>query len=326
MRKPSLRRNRRHFPLCDTRQSGALVVAVALVAVLVAACGSSSTKSSAAAQVSAEHPVTLVVLNGDGGETGLLAAYAALNKKFEAAHPGVTIKFEVKSFNDLLSTLKLQLSGSSGVPDVTQSNQGYSSLGALVTDGLVKNLDSIASTDDWSARQPASLLALDGKFSNDGKQMGSGSLWGISATGTWVGLYENTAIAKQLGGQPPTTLSQLEQDMAMAKAHGIVAMTMGTSDGFEPLWTIYELMAALQTPQILSSITDGVSSTLPPTMTDAAKTLESWQNAGYFTPGESGYQNTDAFNKFVAGNGLFVVSGSWSVSIPGRPPRRRSSK
>ena len=174
MRKPSLRRNRRHFPLCDTRQSGALVVAVALVAVLVAACGSSSTKSSAAAQVSAEHPVTLVVLNGDGGETGLLAAYAALNKKFEAAHPGVTIKFEVKSFNDLLSTLKLQLSGSSGVPDVTQSNQGYSSLGALVTDGLVKNLDSIASTDDWSARQPASLLALDGKFSNDGKRIGFG--------------------------------------------------------------------------------------------------------------------------------------------------------
>ena len=43
-------------------------------------------------------------------------------------------------------------------------------------------------------------------------------------------------------------------------------------------------------------------------------------------PGESGYQNTDAFNKFVAGNGLFVVSGSWSVPIPGPPSKTSKFK
>jgi raffinose/stachyose/melibiose transport system substrate-binding protein len=294
------------------------VLAAALVAGLFAVVGTSTASTS-------NSPVTLVVLNGDGGETGLLNAYAALNKKFEKAHPGVTIKFEVKSFSDLLATLKLQLSGSSGVPDVTQSNQGYSSLGELVTDGLVKNLNSLAAADRWSARQPASLLALDGQFTNGGVHMGSGPLWGISATGTWVGLYENTAIAKQLGiKSAPTTLTKLEQDMALAKAHGDVALTMGTSDGYEPLWTIYELLMAQHNPQILSSITDGASSKLPAAMTQAATTLESWQKAGYFTPGESGYQNQDAFSKFVAGNGLFVVSGSWSVPIPG--PASKTSK
>jgi raffinose/stachyose/melibiose transport system substrate-binding protein len=264
--------------------------------------------------------VTLVVQSGDGGSTGLLAAYAALNKQFEAAHPGVKIKFVVKSFNDLLSTLKLQLSGTSGVPDVTQDNEGYSSLGALVTDGLVKNLDPIAAANNWSARQPGGLLALDGKFSTDGKIMGSGSLWGISATGTWVGLFENTALVKKLGiSSAPTTLAQLEQDMAIAKAHGVLPMMMGTSDGFEPLWTLYEILMAQTSPQILSTIADGVSSTLPAAMTAAAKTLQTWQNDGYFTPGESAYANTDAFNKFIAGQGLFIVSGSWNVPLPGPP-------
>lgn len=317
MTNPLTRRSGRPLPVFRHGRAGSLISAAAITGALVlAACGSSPSST----QPSAKHPVTLIVLNGDGGETGLLSAYAALNKRFEAMHPGVKIDFEVKSFNDLLATLKLQLSGSSGVPDVTQSNQGYSSLGALVTDGLVKNLDSVAAADHWSARQPSSLLALDGRFSNGGKTMGSGPLWGISATGTWVGLFENTAIAKKLGiSSAPATLAQLEQDMAVAKAHGDVPMSMGTSDGFEPLWTFYELMMAQTTPQILSTITDGVSSTLPAAWTSAATTLLGWKNHGYFTATESAYQNTDAFNNFVAGHGLFVVSGSWSVPISGPP-------
>lgn len=317
MTSPALRRHRGpHLASLTSRRAAALVTGLATVALASSACSSSGSSSTTSA--SAAHPVTLVVQSGDGGSTGLLAAYAKLNSQFEAAHPGVKIKFVVKTFNDLLSTLKLQLSGSSGVPDVTQDNQGYSSLGALVTDGLVKNLDPIAAANDWSARQPGGLLALDGKFSTDGKIMGSGSVWGISATGTWVGLFENTVVAKKLGiSSAPTTLAQLEQDMAIAKAHGALPMMMGTSDGFEPLWTLYEILMAQTSPQILSTITDGMSSTLPAAMTAAAKTLQTWQNDGYFTTGESAYSNSDAFSKFVGGQGLFVVSGSWNVPLPG---------
>lgn len=304
--------------------AGALAAAIGSVLVLAACGGSSSSSASSAsnaASVSAQHPVTLVVQDGDGGETGLLNAYAALNKQFEAMHPGVHIKFVVKSFQDLTTTLKLQLSGSSGVPDVTQDNEGYQSLGALVTDGLVQNLSGIAAKDDWSARQPASLLALDGAFSSDGKTMGSGSLWGISSTGTWVGLFENTAIAKKLGITTlPATLTQLEQDMAAAKAHGILPFQLGTNDqGVEAAWLMYELVMDYTTPQELSTITDGVSDTLPSAISTAAKTIQEWQNDGYFTSGSAAYTSTDVFNKFVTGQGLFVLSGSWAVPLPGTP-------
>ncbi len=121
MTSPAPRRHRGpHLASLTSRRAAALVTGLATVALASSACSSSGSSSTTSA--SAAHPVTLVVQSGDGGSTGLLAAYAKLNSQFEAAHPGVKIKFVVKTFNDLLSTLKLQLSGSSGVPDVTQDN------------------------------------------------------------------------------------------------------------------------------------------------------------------------------------------------------------
>jgi raffinose/stachyose/melibiose transport system substrate-binding protein len=314
---------RRHFANL-TRGHGpgraaVLVAALAVASLAASACSSSGSPSSNATG-SAAHPVTLVVLDGDGGETGLLAAYAALNKQFEAAHPGVKIDFVVKSFSDLLATLKLQLSGSTGVPAVTQDNEGYQSLGELVTDGLVKNLDSISSADNWSQRQPASLLALDGEFSSNGKTMGSGSLWGISATGTWVGLFENTALATKLGiTSAPQTFSQLEQDLATAKAHGVLPLQYGTNDISEDSWLLGEILMAETSPQLVANIVDAASTTLPTAITNAAKTLQAWQNDGYLTPGSAAYSSSDVFTNFLAGKGLFVLSGSWSVPLPGSP-------
>ena len=181
------------------------IASLAAVGLVLAACssGGSSTESSSAAPESSAatptseapaEPVELWVQSGNGGADALLAGYEALNAAFEAANPGVTIRFEVKSFTDLVDTLPLQLSGDD-VPDVTQVNQGYGSLGQLVGSGLVAPMDDVAQANDWEGRQGAALVALDGRFSPDGKTMGSGELYGMSATGAWVGLYMNMDIA-----------------------------------------------------------------------------------------------------------------------------------
>jgi raffinose/stachyose/melibiose transport system substrate-binding protein len=295
------------------RRRAVAFAAAAAATFLVAACSSSSSSTSASS--SSSGPVTLWVQNGDGGSTALLAGYAALNKQFEAAHPGVTIKFTVKNFNDLVNTLKLQLSGSN-VPDVTQDNQGYGSLGQLVTDHLVAPLDGTGSTITWTGRQSDSLLALDGRFSPDGKTMGSGSLYGIAATGAWVGLFENTALAKSLGiTSMPTTLAQLESDMAAAKAKGIVPLMYGTSDGGEPLWLDASLLMSIGGPTLLTNVVDGTSSTLPPQMQTVGQTIDTWSKDGYFTPGWAAYTNNDVLNKFAKGEGLFALNGSWNVPL-----------
>ena len=206
--------------------------------VLAALTVPASVASAQAIRPAATSPIILTVQSADAGNTGLLAAYAALDKKFEAAHPGVTVKFTTETFQQQTATLKLQLSGNS-VPDVTQDNQGYNSLGELVTDGLVKNLSNLAKADDWSARQPADLLALDGDWSSNGKTMGSGPIWGISATATWIGLYENTAVAKSIGiTTAPSTFSQLEKDFSLAAAHHIIPLQFGSNDQGECSWLL----------------------------------------------------------------------------------------
>lgn len=263
-------------------------------------------------------PVTLVVQNGDGGETALLNGYAALNKEFEAAHPGVTIKFVTKNFNDLVNTLKLQLSGSAP-PDVTQVNQGYGSMGQLVTDGLLTNLDNYAAKYGWSTRQPAALLAMDGKFTTDGKTMGSGPLWGMSATGAWVGLFENTEVARRLGiAGPPATLADLEADFAAAKTKGITPLQFGSSDGGESAWLLATLIASQGSPQDLLDIVMAKSETTlnSPLTLKVANTIKDWSDKGYFTKGWSAYNNGDVFTKFTTGDGLFVLNGSWYVPLP----------
>ncbi len=287
---------------------------IAIPALVISACSSNTSTPSASSSASnSAAPVTLWVQSGDGGSDALLKGYAQLNTKFEAAHPGVTVKFTVKNFNDLVNTLKLQLSGSQ-VPDVTQVNQGYGSLGQLVTDHLVASLDSAAAVNNWSSRQSDSLLALDGKFSPDGNTMGSGSLYGVAATGAWVGLFMNMANATKAGiAAAPATFADLQSDLAKAKAAGITPLMYGTSDGGEPIWLTAELLIAQGQPSMLTDIVNGVNATLPATMLTAAQTLQTWANNGYFTKGADAFSSNDVIGKFAKGEGLFALNGSWNV-------------
>jgi raffinose/stachyose/melibiose transport system substrate-binding protein len=304
----------RHF-MCRAR-FGALAATTTVIALLASASvASAETRHTAG---SSTH-VVLTVQSADAGNTGLLAAYAALDKKFEAAHPGVTVKFTTESFQQQTATLKLQLSGNS-VPDVTQDNQGYNSLGELVTDGLVKNLDSLASTDDWSARQPTDLLALDGQWSSNGKTMGSGPIWGISATATWIGLYENTAVAKSMGiTTAPTTFAQLEKDLSIGAAHHVIPLQFGSNDQGECSWLLGEMLMAVTTPKTLVNVVDGTSKTLPSAFVTVGKVLAQWQAGGYLTPNSGAYSSNQVYNNFLAGKGLFVLSGTWNEPLPGTP-------
>ncbi|MDQ1750317.1 MAG: raffinose/stachyose/melibiose transport system substrate-binding protein [Pseudonocardiales bacterium] len=304
--------------LTRRRAPRALVIAGALVSLLAAACssGGSGTKSGS---------VTLVVQNGAGGATGLLAAYDKLNKQFEADHPGVKIQFVTKSFDEVVSTSKLQLSGSNP-PDVTQTNQGYQAMGAFVKAGLLTNLDQYASKYDWTKRQSSALLELNGHFSTDGVKMGEGPLWGISVTNAWIGLLMNSDVAAQLGiSAEPKTFAELEQDLATAKAKGVVPFQFGSSNGEMPAWLLSELLLAKGGPAAVNDIVFHRNDPTfkSPTAAWAATTIKSWADKGYFTPNWTAYKTDEAFSKFAGGKGLFGLGGSWLMPIPGTPEQTK---
>jgi raffinose/stachyose/melibiose transport system substrate-binding protein len=290
-----------------------LVGAVALSGLLtLTSCSSSGSSGSGGT-------TTLVVQNGAGGATGELNAYAQLNKEFEKAHPKVKIKFVTKSFDEQVSTAKLQLSGSNP-PDVTQTNQGYQAMGTFVKAGLLVKLDPYAKKYGWVTRQSSKLLELNGHFSKDGVQMGTGPLWGISVTNPWVGLLMNTELGTQVGiSGPPTTFAELEQDLAAAKAKGVIPFQFGSSNGEMPAWLLTELVLAKGGPDAVNNI---VFHRNNPTMESpavrwAVQRLQSWAKQGYFAPNYTAYKTDEALNNFAGGKGLFDLVGAWLMPLPG---------
>ncbi len=292
------------------------LLAPLVIAGVVGACSSSaslapSAASSTTSSAASSAPVTLVVQDGEAGSTERIGTYKLLDQQFEQQHPGVTIQHTSEPFANLTATLNLQLS-SSAAPDVTQVNQGYQSMGILVKGGLLQPLDSYATKYGWGARQPPTLLDA-GKFSSDGKQFGTGNLYGISATGDLVGLYYNKATLQKLGLELPTTLAQFTNDLAVAKQAGVTPIAFGDLDkspGIHDFQAIVNALAPVKYQNDFVYGRGGVSFATPEVI-QAAAMLQDWANKGYFTPGFLGLGYSDWVNGFQGGKGLFIITGSW---------------
>ena len=180
--------------MSTVRRPRAAALMCAALAALIAGCGASpggsgddnaekadeARQSSKQVDVAKAGDVTLTVWDQEvrGGQAKQIKQ---LNKAFQAKYPNVKIKRVAKSFDDLNTTLKLAVSGDKA-PDVVQANQGRQVMGQLVKGGLLRPLDAYAYAYAWSDRYSATLLDLN-RFSDDGKEFGSGSLYGLSQMG-----------------------------------------------------------------------------------------------------------------------------------------------
>ncbi len=198
-----------------TARSLALLV---VLAALVAGCGTpggdsgdntkkaeESKKNSAKIDVAKAGNVTLTIWDQEvrGGQA---AQIKRLNQAFLSKYPNVKIKRVAKSFTDLNTTLKLAVSGPKA-PDIVQANQGRQVMGALVKGGLLKPVDAYADAYGWNDRWSRTLLDLN-RFSSDGKQFGSGDLYGVSQQGEIVGVFYN----KDKVDTVPGTFAEFEVD------------------------------------------------------------------------------------------------------------------
>lgn len=261
----------------------------------------------------ARSATTLVVQDGEGGNNARIASLKQLDRLFEKANPGVAIKHISKSYSDLVKTDALQLSGSNP-PDVTQVNQGLGDLGQLVKAKLLTPLDSYAAKWGWGQRQSAALLTIDGRATPEG-QIGSGSLYGISTTGDWVGVFYNKAKLKALGIGVPKTLAEFEKALAAAKTAGETPIAFGNLDKWPGIHEFQSvLMAVAPSAQVGSTIFGKKGSKWStPAVLKAAGTVQKWAQAGYYSDGFSGLGYDDATKKFQQGGAVFTITGTWKT-------------
>jgi raffinose/stachyose/melibiose transport system substrate-binding protein len=233
-----------------------------------------------------------------------------LNAAFQAKYPNVKIKRVAKSFEDLQTTLKLAVSGPKA-PDVVEANQGRPIMGSLVKAGLLKPLTSYEQTYGWDSRYSSLLLDLN-KFSSDGKDFGSGDLYGLSQMGEIVGVYYN----KDKVPTPPTTLDDFEAQLAAAKAAGDVPIQFGNLEKWPGIHEYESVLGQVADKQAVRDFVFAKpgASFDNPEFTAAATLITDWVKKGYFNKGFNGTGYDPATANFTKGKSQFLIAGTWQTA------------
>jgi raffinose/stachyose/melibiose transport system substrate-binding protein len=287
------------------------------LAALVAGCGTpggdgdqepaeQAKRSAEPIDVAKAGDVTLTVWDQEvrGGQA---AQIKRLNREFQRRYPNVKIERVARSFEDLQRTLKLAVSDDEA-PDVVQANQGRSIMGQLVKGRLLQPLDRYAEAYGWAERWSRTLLDLN-RFSADGRQFGSGNLYGVSQMGEIVGVFYN----KDKVAQPPRTFAEFERQLAEAKRAGEVGIAFGNLDkwpGIHEFQTVQNQFADRRAVRDFVFARGGASFATSENERAAAK-LQEWARNGYFTPDFNGTGYDPAWQQFTKGKGRFLIAGTW---------------
>ncbi|MEP9365182.1 extracellular solute-binding protein [Nocardioides sp. CN2-186] len=191
-------------------RSAALAVLCAGALVLAAACGSDSDSSDAGGET------TITWWHNSNNEPGK-GFYEQAAKDFEADHPGVKIEISAMAHEDMVAKLAAAFQ-SGDVPDIYME-RGGGELADHVEAGLVRDISDDAS--DEIAKIGGSVAG----WQVDGKTYALPFSLGV------VGFWYNTEMFDQAGiTTTPTTMAELEDDIATLKDAGMTPLSVGAGD------------------------------------------------------------------------------------------------
>lgn len=240
-----------------------------------------------------------------------------INQAFERAHPGVTIKRTAVSFGTDVSTIRLR-AASPTAPCIIGANEGWSGVGALAKDHLLVPLNKYAAQYHWFSRYPSAVLAQQ-MVSSNGKQLGTGTLYEMATVLAGPqSIYYDQALLSKLHLSVPSNLSELENDMAIAKRHGVVPMELGLQDQVQITVPLYQVLDAITPARKLSNFVYGIGRETVASigMTRAAGIIQRWAKDGYFPKDVLGISSGQAQNNFFGGQGLFYPAWPGSSGTP----------
>jgi ABC-type glycerol-3-phosphate transport system substrate-binding protein len=239
---------------------------------------------------------------------GLKAIDEALIAAFEEKHPNVTIETRFDP-DDVQAQNAPRVLASDDPPDIAR----IIALADIVGNGQLTNLDPWAQEYGWDSL-PEGQLAMY-RVDDEGVR-GSGSHYTMASGFVLTGLYYNREVADEVGmGKPPTTLAELEEDLAAAKAAGVTPIIAGNQTG-QAVFTVQSMInnAVGREPvnDWVFNVPDATIDT--PEAVGAVETVAGWADQGYFNEDTNGTDSTGALGRFIDGEALFYGSGSWDAS------------
>jgi len=271
-------------------------VATAAAASLLAACGGGTNAAA-----------------GSGGSTTLTLAsvdqgsIADVVKAFEAANPGVTVRFTTAGADQYQQQIRTQLA-SGTAPDVMSVWPGNGNPGAtyvLAKPGYLLDL----SDQPWAAKLPAAVKKV---AQYDGKTYDA--IYGLNGIGA---VYNQQALAKA-GLTPPDTWTQLLAFCHAAAAKGTPAFALGIQDNWVTQIVLYALVATTvysADPNFDKKMQAGQATFADSPWSTALAQYLQMQKSGCFQASPLGTSYEASQTLAATGKTLGIIQGNWVVAL-----------
>jgi raffinose/stachyose/melibiose transport system substrate-binding protein len=273
----------------------------------LAASGCAGAAGSGGAAGSSQHSVTLTLWeNATNGSAGV-AYFQSAAQEFHALHPNVTIELQTIQNEDLDGKLQTALNANAA-PDIFLQRGG----------------GKMQAEVDAGQLQPLALTATDQSNVGTAAIAGStidGKVYAMPLDAQPEGIYYSEDLFRQAGiTTPPTTIAELEADVAKLRAIGVAPIAVGAKDAWPAAHWYYNFA--------LRECSQG-------TMTSAARSLRftdpCWTKAGEdladflrSDPFQKGFLTTTAQQGAGSSAGLLAnhkaameLMGSWDPGVIG---------
>jgi raffinose/stachyose/melibiose transport system substrate-binding protein len=281
-------------------RTAAALLAAAGLALAVTGCGDSGGSG---------NPKTLVLWHYEGPNSAMGVAWTEAIKEFEAAHPGVTVKFEEKSFEQIQQNAGMILN-SSDAPDIMEYNKGNATAGLLSKQGLLTDLTAEATRRGWDKDLSPSLQTT-AKYDARGI-MGGDKWYGVPNYGEYVMVYYNKDLFARNNLRVPTTLDEFTAVMDAFVAKGQTPLSVGGAE-YPAQQILYELALSKADRAWVDNyeLYKGKVDFHGPELTYAANTFADWVRKGYIAKSSAGIKAEDMGQAFEQGKFPILISGSW---------------
>lgn len=276
-----------------------LILALALA--LIAAPG-------AAPKAAAQDGEVLKVWHYESPDGAMGKAWDAAMRIFEETHPGVTVEFESRGFEEIRQTAPMILN-SDEVPDVMEYNKGNATAGFLSQNGLLTDITDVATERGWDQILSPGLQTTS-RYENG--IMGSGAWYGITNYGEYVMVYYNKDMFAEYGVEVPTTFEEFEAAMQTFVDAGITPLSVGATE-YPAQHIFYQLVLSQADREWVDAfqLYQGEVDFHGEAFTYAAEKIVDWVDRGFISEDATGIPAEDMGVAFTNGEFPIMVSGSW---------------
>jgi raffinose/stachyose/melibiose transport system substrate-binding protein len=233
-------------------------------------------------------------------------AWTKALEDFKIKHPGVTVNFELKTFDQLQKAGSLILN-SNQAPDILEYNKGNATAGLVASQGLLTPLDEEFKKRGWNKILSEADTQLS-KYDQRGV-FGSGPIVGVPAYGEFVSVFYNTDMFEAAGVKTPTNLAEFEAALDVFAKKGVMPLAIAAQDHVA-LHLIYTL-ALSQADDVWVKNYQGLKAPLDvKPFLFAAQTLQDWVKKGYISKNVTGLKGDDAAGQFTSGKAPIFISGT----------------